>query len=98
MVAAYLVPGVHVTFIGSLVLAVVWALINVFIKPVISILTFPITIVTLGLFSLVINALLIILAGKIVPDFAVSGFWPAFLFAIVLSIINALFGVRYKKD
>lgn len=98
LVAAYLVPGIHVTLVGALVLAIVWALINVFIKPVISILTFPITLVTLGLFSLVINALLIILAGKFVPDFAVSGFWPAFFFAIVLSIINALFGVKYGKE
>jgi putative membrane protein len=96
-IAAYIIPGVHVTIIGGLVLAIVWALINVFIKPVITILTLPITIVTLGLFSLVINALLVILASKIVPGFAVSGFWSAFFFAIVLSLINALFGVNYRK-
>lgn len=99
LVAAYLVPGIDVTLVGALVLAIVWALINVFIKPIISILTLPITIVTLGLFSLVINALLIIiLAGKFVPGFAVAGFWPAFFFAIILSIINTLFGVKYGKE
>ncbi len=96
LVAAYLIPGVHVTLVGALVLAIVWALINLFIKPIITILTFPITIVTLGFFSLVVNALLIILASKFVPGFGVSGFWSAFFFAIVLSLINALFGINYK--
>lgn len=96
LVAAYLIPGVNVTLVGALVLAIVWALINLFIKPIITILTFPITIVTLGFFSLVVNALLIILASKFVPGFGVSGFWSAFFFAIVLSLINALFGINYK--
>lgn len=96
LVAAYLIPGVNVTLVGALVLAIVWALINLFIKPIITILTFPITLVTLGFFSLVVNALLIILASKFVPGFGVSGFWSAFFFAIVLSLINALFGINYK--
>lgn len=96
LLSSYLIAGVSVTIVGALVLAVVWALINVFIKPVISILTLPITIVTLGLFSLVVNALLIILASKFVPGFTVSGFWSAFFFALLLSLINALFGVRYR--
>ncbi len=97
MISAYLIPGVHVTIIGALVLAVVWGLINVFIKPVISILTFPVTIITLGLFSLVVNALLIILSAKIVPGFSVDTFWSAFFFAIILSLVTALFGVSYGK-
>ena len=96
-IAAYLIPGVHVTLVGALILAVVWALINVFIKPVITILTLPITIVTLGIFSLVVNALFIILAGKLVPGFYVGGFLPAFFFSILLSLINALFGVKYRS-
>lgn len=96
LLAAYLLPGVDVTLLGAVVLAVVLALINVFVKPVVTLLTLPINIVTLGLFSLVINALLIMLAAMIVPGFTVDGFWPAFFFSIVLSLITALFGV-WKK-
>ena len=91
-IAAYLIPGVMVTPVGALVLAVVLGLINVFIKPLIFILTLPINILTLGLFSLVINALLVILASSIVPGFSVAGFWPAFWFSIIFSLINMVFG------
>lgn len=90
-VAAYLIPGISVDVPGALVLAVVLALINIFIKPFITLLTLPITILTLGLFSLVVNALFILLADYIVPGFSVSGFWAAFFFAILVSLINWLF-------
>lgn len=90
-IAAYLVPGVMVTLGGALVAAIVLGILNLFIKPIITILTLPITILTLGLFSLVINALLVWLAAAIVPGFAVAGFWSALLFAIVLMVINWLF-------
>lgn len=98
LIAAYLIPGVTVTLVGALVLAVVLGIINVFIKPVVMLLTLPVNIVTLGIFSLVINALFILLAAMIVPDFSVSGFWSAFFFAIVLSLVNALFGAMTKGD
>ena len=97
LIAAYLIPGVTVNLLGAIVLAVVLALINVFLKPLITLLTLPINIVTLGLFSLVVNALLIMLAAMIVPGFAVDGFWAAFFFAIVVSLITALFGGLGKK-
>jgi putative membrane protein len=86
-----------VTPIGALVLAVVLGLINVFIKPIVFLLTLPLNILTLGIFSLVINALFVMIASYIVPGFAVFGFWPAFWFAIIFSLINALFGVSYNK-
>jgi putative membrane protein len=92
LITAYLIPGVQVTFVGALVLAVVLALINILIKPVLFFLTLPINILSLGLFSLVLNALLVMLADKIVPGFSISGFWIALLFSIVLSLINGLFG------
>jgi putative membrane protein len=95
-VTAYLLPGVEVTVLGALVLAIVLAVINVFIKPVVFILTLPITIITIGLFSLVINGLLILLAAYIVPGFAVAGFWSAFFFAII-SVINQ-YGFCAKKE
>lgn len=97
LLAAYLIPGVTVTLIAAVVLAVVLAIINIFFKPIILLLTLPINILTLGLFSLVINALLIMLAAKIVPDFSVSGFWTALLFSIVVSLINAIFIKGHKK-
>lgn len=95
--AAYLLPGVEVSFWGAVVLAVVLALINILLKPIINLLTLPLNVVTLGLFSLVVNALLIMLAGMLVPGFSVDGFWPAFFFAILVSLINALFGMGMKR-
>lgn len=91
LIAAYLIPGVEVTLVGAVVLAVVLGIINLFLRPILILLTLPLTIITLGLFSLVINALLVLLAGLIVPGFTVSGFWAAFFFAIVVSLVNALF-------
>jgi len=96
IIAAYLIPGIDVTLIGALVLAVVLGLINAFLRPLINLITLPLNIVTLGLFSLVVNALLVMLAGMVVPDFVVDGFWPAFFFSIVVSLITALFGM-WKK-
>ncbi|MFA6297469.1 MAG: phage holin family protein [Candidatus Paceibacterota bacterium] len=92
-IASWIVPGVVLPGIWTTLLATfVLALINIFIKPILFVLTLPINILTLGLFSLVINALLILLATKIVPGFEVSGFLTAVLFSIVLSIINIVFG------
>lgn len=97
IIATYLIPGATITFTSAIVLAVVLGIINIFIKPFIKLIALPLTIATLGLFSLVINALFILLAEKIVPGFSVSGFWTALLFSIVLSLINALFS-RFQRD
>lgn len=97
LIAAYLIPGVHVTLVGALVLAVVLGLINVFIKPVLRLLTLPLNIVTLGIFSLILNALIIMGLGLFVPGFGVSGFWAAFFFSILVSVINGLFNLGIKK-
>ena len=96
ILAAYLLPGVTVTLTGAIVLAVVLGLINIVLKPIITILTLPINIITLGLFSLVVNGLLIMLAAMVVPGFTVVGFWWAVLFAVLLSLINLLFGQGWK--
>jgi putative membrane protein len=100
VIAAYILPGVTVeNFLAALVLAVVLGAINTFIKPVLIVLTLPLTIVTLGIFILVLNALLIMLASAIVPGFAIAGFWSAFLFAIVLSLVSAfLHSLEPKKE
>ena len=91
LIAAYIVPGVTITLVGALIAAVVLGALNVLIRPILLILTLPITIVTLGLFSLVINALLVMLAAVLVPGFSVAGFWTAFLFALALAVVNWVF-------
>lgn len=90
-VAAYLVPTAYVTTQGALIAAVVLGALNLFIRPVLIILTLPINIVTLGLFSLVINAVLVMMASVVVPGFTVDGFWSALMFAIVLTLIHWVF-------
>lgn len=92
LVTSFLLKGVHVPdMLTAVIVAAVLAVLNAFVKPVLIILTIPLTIFTLGFFLLVINAFMIMLAGKIVPGFTVDSFWWALLFSIVLSIINSLF-------
>jgi len=87
---AYILPGVHVAnFTSALVVALVLGIINAFVKPVLVILTLPITILTLGIFYLILNALIILFVGHIVPGFQVDGFLWALIFGIVLSIANS---------
>ena len=89
IITAYLLPGVALEgFLAALVTALVLGLVNAIIRPILILLTLPLNILTLGLFTLVINALLIMLAASIVPGFAVQGFWWALLFGIVLAIVN----------
>ncbi len=91
MVAAWLIPGVAITSVfAAFVAALVLGGINMFIRPVIIILTLPLNIFTLGLFTLVINALLVQLASAIVHGFVVAGFAPALLFSIVLWLVNTI--------
>ena len=93
LIAEFLLSGIHIdSFITGFILAAVIILINLTIKPILILLTLPITILTLGLFLLVINAAMLLLAAEIIPGFQVDGFWWALLFALVLSIINSLFG------
>lgn len=92
LVTSYLLPGVHVEHFGyALLVAAVLAIVNFLVKPVLVILTIPITILTLGLFLLVINALIILLVDSLTPGFSVEGFWWALAFSLILSIVNSLF-------
>jgi putative membrane protein len=90
-VAAYLIPNVMITIPGALILAIVLGALNLLLKPLLIILTLPINILTLGLFTFVINAALVMLAALVVPGFDVAGFWSALLFAVVLMIVNWVF-------
>jgi putative membrane protein len=92
LIVSYLVPGFYVRGFGAaLIAAVVIGLVNATIGFFLKIITFPLAILTLGIFWLVINAFMLILASRLLsPDFVVTGFWPAFIGAIVLSIVNML--------
>ncbi|MFC1608843.1 phage holin family protein [Patescibacteria group bacterium] len=89
VVAAYVLPGASVDGIATaFIVAVVLGLINMFIKPVVTILTLPINMMSLGLFSLVINAGLVMLVDRMVEGFSVDGFLWALAFSIVVSLVN----------
>lgn len=93
ILSAYLLTGIHVrNFVTALVIALVLGILNTLVKPILFFLTLPITLLTLGLFALVLNALMVLLASSIVPGFSVDGFVWALLFSIVLSLLNALLG------
>ncbi len=90
-VAAYLLKGVYVkNFFHALLTALVLALVNALIRPILLILTIPITLITLGLFILVLDALLLMLVDKILPGLKIKNFGWAFLFSIVLALINSI--------
>lgn len=92
LAVAYILPGIVVASFGSAMLAaLVLGLLNALIKPVLILLTLPITIVTLGLFLFVLNALVFWFAGSILKGFVVEGFWWAVLGAIFYSVISTLF-------
>lgn len=91
LLTVYIVPGIYdAGWETTLLVALVWSVITLIIKPVLKILTLPITIVTFGLFSFVLNALLFWSMTLIVPGFSVAGFWAALLGALVLSIFSWL--------
>lgn len=89
--SAYILPGVTVeSFVTALVVSIVLGIVNVLLKPLLVLLTLPITVLTLGMFMFVINALVILLVSNIVPGFTVDGFWWAVIYSIVLSIVGAI--------
>jgi len=91
LIVAYILPGITVaSFWSALIAALVLGLLNTLVKPVLILLTLPVTIVTLGLFLLVINALVFWFAGSVLKGFQVNGFWWALLGALVYSIIAGL--------
>ncbi|MEQ8304432.1 MAG: phage holin family protein [Cyclobacteriaceae bacterium] len=92
LLTAYLLPGVTVEHYGyALLVAAVISFANVIVRPIFVILTIPITVFTLGLFLLVINALIILLVDYLVPKFDVDGFWWALAFSLILSVFNSMF-------
>jgi putative membrane protein len=95
---AYYLPGVGVSgFYAALITALVLGLVNALIRPLLIVLTLPINILTLGLFTLVINALMFWFVATVVKGFDVAGFWPAFWGALILSIVSWIVGLFLKK-
>ena len=98
LAVAYLLPGITVASFGSALLAaLVLGLLNMLVKPVLVLLTLPITIVTLGLFLIVLNALLFWFAGSNLKGFQVAGFWWAVAGAILYSLISGLFSMLISQ-
>jgi len=97
VISAYLIPNVYVTsFWTAIWLSVFLGVINVVIRPFLIILTLPINILTLGLFTFVINALLIVFASSIIKGFTVEGFFTAMFFSIVLSIVSYILNTIFR--
>lgn len=91
LLLSYFLPGVDVSsFLTAILVALVLAVLNALLRPILIILTIPITILTLGLFLLVINALMVLLADALIPGFNVDGFFWAFIFSICLSLVSWL--------
>ena len=99
LITGYLIPGIHIDQPGwAIVVAAVLVLLDTIVKPIMIILTLPVTIFTFGLFLLVVNALVVMLASKIVPHFEVDSFWSALGFSIVLAIVQSIFENLTSKE
>jgi len=90
-IVSLIVPGVSLTnFTSAMLAVVVISLVNILVKPILFLLTLPVTIITLGLFTFVLNALMLMIAGAATPGFRVDGFVPAFLGSLLLSFVSTL--------
>jgi putative membrane protein len=98
-VTGYLLKGVHIdNFVTAILIAFVLSLLNTFLRPILVFFTIPFSVVTFGLFLLVINAAIIMIASWLLdPMFKVDGFWWALFFSIILSFFNSIFEVPFKQ-
>ncbi len=98
IIVSYVLPGVQISdFFTAVILALILSVLNALIKPLLIIFTIPLTILTLGLFLLVINAVVILIADALVSGFYVDGFWWALIFSLLLSITNSILGDLSKS-
>lgn len=97
---SYILPGIVVNdFLTALVVAIVLAVLNVTLKPLLIIITIPFTLITFGLFLLVVNVLVLYAAEALIDGFEIAGFWWAVLFSVLVSIVNSiLFGLGSKNE
>ena len=99
MLVAFIIPGIEVDgFWGALIAAIILGLANTFIKPILSFISLPLNFLTLGLFALVLNGLMLWGVSAVTPGIEIDGFWSAFFGAIILSIVTAIVdGITKKK-
>ncbi|MEH6514971.1 phage holin family protein [Maribacter arcticus] len=99
IILANVLPNVSVdTFMTAVIVAIVLSLLNFLVKPILVILTLPVTIVTFGLFLLIINAIIILLADKLIDGFSVSNIWWALIFSLLLSFLQSIFFSLLNDD
>lgn len=91
MFIAWIIPGITISgFLSALVVVIIMSLINVFVRPLVSLISLPINVITLGIFSLIINTLLFLLVAKLSPGFHIDGFWSGFFGSLILSVFSPL--------
>ena len=91
LITSYLLDGIHVSgFFSALFAAAILGILNAFFRPILFILTFPITVLTLGLFTFVINAVLLMMASGVISGFEVRGFWTAVFGSLLISLVSWL--------
>ena len=99
VILSYVLPGIGVdSMLTAIIVAVVLSILNFLVKPILVIFTLPITILTLGLFLLVINAIIILLAANLIDGFYVTSFWWAIIFSLLLSLLQAILQSVLKED
>lgn len=91
MFVAWLIPGITISgFTSALIVVLIMGLVNAFIRPIVELISLPLNVLTLGIFSLIINTLLFLLIARFSPGFQIDGFWNGFFGAILLSFITPL--------
>lgn len=91
MLIAWVIPGISITgFISALIVVLVMSVVNLFVRPLINLISLPLNVLTFGLFSLVINTLLFLLIAKFSPGFQIEGFWSGFFGALILAVLSPL--------
>lgn len=99
VILSKMLPNIEVdTYLTAIIVAIALSLLNFIVRPILVILTLPVTIVTFGLFLLVINAAIILLANKLIDGFTVNGFWWALLFSLLLSFLQSILFSLLKED
>jgi putative membrane protein len=99
VILSQILPGVNVeSYLTAILVALALSLLNLLVKPILVILTLPVTIVTFGLFLLIINAIIIILTDKLIDGFSVRNIWWALLFSLLLSIMQSILFSLLKED
>ena len=99
LVAAYLLKGIDVTgFVPALAAAAILGILNAFVRPLLLLLTLPLNILSLGLFTFVINAFLLKIASLVIEGFTVQGFWAALLGSLFISLVSAFLNLLVRED